>query len=101
MRVRRAQARLCGRDARAPKAPPVKPLMGDSRRARTASPTIWIPAFAGMTEREGWNDGRERGYENSQKPIFGKRRTQPPVAPTPLSSLSNYGALLTPIRLAL
>ena len=45
MRVRRAQARLCGRDARAPKASPP-----------TAPAALWIPAFAGMTEVESASD---------------------------------------------
>ena len=57
MRVRRAQARLCGRDARAPRV--AKYLLngeGDPPAVirawfRVAGLTValWIPAFAGMT----------------------------------------------------
>ena len=60
VRVSRAQARLCGRDARAPRSQtyPCKPIKGEGIRwlvfvldfgMSDLAATVRIPAFAGMT----------------------------------------------------
>ena len=55
-RARRALARLCGRDARAP-----------NGRRRTASANLWIPAFAGMTGEGAGMTGLESANDGFRK----------------------------------
>ena len=77
MRVRRAQARLCGRSQTA-KSTLVSPLWERARAPRnrgfaggfpsSASPTLWIPAFAGMTGVENGNTGKNRRRRRDNRP---------------------------------
>ena len=62
----RAQARICGRDARAPRAANLTPEQ---------PPPLWIPAFAGMTDGGEW--GKARMGRHAQARLCGRDARAP------------------------